>query len=373
MSSKIRRHAAILLIFAVILSSLTACSVGKKKDKEDNKKESGVLFTPEEVKSTEVMKLGDETIYMDTALIYLIMSYRQYTVTEENLDALPDICKPQALSSLRETYSIYKAAMDSGLTPSDEDEKQAKNYADIFIQACSDILEKCGISNEKVYEEYRKQMVVEKFKNDEKNRLGQELTKKYEDQYGKTRFFKVYAVIFPTVQVGSDGMPVSNSDGTYATVTDAEKKSAYENAVKAREEIIGGADCKEVIEKYNVDAYSSETTSYEGYSSSNGGKDTLEKLKTGEATEISENKLGYLFYVMLNDNDTDTRDYYIEYLASVDVDTEYTELEDKWKKTIAVDEQGDMIGTAWNDIDGKAFGKLLIGHGVVGNEGDTTQ
>ena len=27
----------------------------------------------------------------------------------------------------------------------EEDEKQAKNYADIFIQSCSDILEKCGI------------------------------------------------------------------------------------------------------------------------------------------------------------------------------------------------------------------------------------
>ncbi len=370
MKFKIRRHAAIIMIFAVILSSLTACSVGKKNKKDDNKKEESVLYTPDEVKSIEVMKLGDETIYMDTALIYLIMSYRQYTVSEDNLSALPDVCKPQALSSLRETYAIYKAAMDSGITPGEEDEAQAKNYADIFIQSCSDILEKCGISNEKVYEEYRKQMIVEKFKNDEENRLGHEYTQKYEEQYGNVRFFKVYAIIFPTVQVGSDGMPVTNTDGSYATVTDAERQSAYDNAVKAREEIIGGADYKEVIEKYGVDAYSSETTSYEGYSSANGGKDTLEKLKNGEATEVSENKLGYIFYVMTDDNATDTRDYYIQYLASVDVDTEYAKLEDQWKKTIKIDEQGDMIGTAWNDLDGMAFGKLLIGHGVVGNEGE---
>ena len=220
--------------------------------------------------------------------------------------------------------------------------------------------------------EYRKQMIVEKFKNDEKNALGQSLTEKYQKEFGDKRFFKVYAVIFPTVEVGDDGMPKTGTDGNYVYVSEADKKTAKENAEKAREEIIGGADVEEVIEKYGVGNYSDQTTSYEGYSSDNGGKDTLEKLKNGEATEVSENKVGYIFYVMMNENDTDTRDYYIQYLASNNVDAQYEEMEAKWKNTIQIDEKGDMIGTAWDDIDMNKFGKAMIGLGVVGNEGDTT-
>ena len=75
---------------------------------------------------------------------------------------------------------------------------------------------------------------------------------------------------------------------------------------------------------------------------------------------------------MMNENDTDTRDYYIQYLASNDVDAQYEEMEAKWKNTIQIDEKGDMIGTAWDDIDMNKFGKAMIGLGVVGNEGDTT-
>ena len=371
MKRNMKKIAAVLLTAAFAVSSLTACS-NKKKDKKEDDKKSQNLYTAEEAKDIEVMKVGDETINMDTALIYLIMSYRQYTVTEENINALPDVCKPQALSSLRETYSIYKAAMDSGITPSEEDEQQAQNYANVFIQGCSDVLDKCGISHETVYEEYRKQMIVEKFKNDEKNALGQSLTEKYQKEFGDKRFFKVYAVIFPTVEVGDDGMPKTGTDGNYVYVSEADKKTAKENAEKAREEIIGGADVEEVIEKYGVGNYSDQTTSYEGYSSDNGGKDTLEKLKNGEATEVSENKVGYIFYVMMNENDTDTRDYYIQYLASNDVDAQYEEMEAKWKNTIQIDEKGDMIGTAWDDIDMNKFGKAMIGLGVVGNEGDTT-
>ncbi|HCA22221.1 MAG TPA: hypothetical protein DEO87_07585 [Lachnospiraceae bacterium] len=362
MKLKIRRHAAIFLIFAVILSSMTACSAGKKKGKKNSgdNKEVQNLYSSEYVKSTEVFKMGDETIHLDVALIYLIMEYRQYTVTEDNINSLPDVCKSQAIVSLHDTYCIYKEAMASGIVTDEEDEEMARNYADTFIQSCSEALEKCGISKETVYEEYRKQMIVEKFKHDEKNRLGQEYTEKYQKEYGDKRFFKAYVITFPTVQVDSDGMPVSNSDGSYATVTDAEKQSAYDNAVKAREEILGGADYKEVISKYGVDAYSSETTSYEGYSTTNGGEDKLEKLKKGEATEISESKLGYIFYVITDDNSTDSRDYYIQYLTNNDVNTEYDYLENKWKKSIIFDESKDTIGTAWNDIDMVSFGKMLM-------------
>lgn len=371
MKFKLKRHLAGFLIFAMILTSLTACGAGKKKDDDSSGgKTEGALYTPDEVKTLEVLKLGDETIYMDTILIYLIMEYKQVNVTEDNLKALPDTLKPQALNSLCETYAIYKAAMDSGLTYSEEDEATAKTYADAFIESCRTVLDKCGISDEKVYEEYRKQMVVEKFKHDEKNRIGQEKTAEYKKQYDNVRFFRACSIIFPTVKVNAENNPVTNSDGSYATVTDAEKKTAYENAVKARDEIIAGADYKEVLAKYEVEPYSSEATSYEGFSKENGGDDSLEKLKNGEATEIKETDLGYSFFVMTNEDDPELREYYIEYLVNNDVDVAYDYEENKWRKTLSLDEKNDLIGTAWNDIDMTAFGRAMMTTGTSGNNGE---
>ena len=97
----------------------------------------------------------------------------------------------------------------------------------------------------------------------------------------------------------------------------------------------------------------------------------FEKMDNYDVSEIIEGDKGYIIYVMINNNDTDLRDYYTYTMASMKMEDEFKNIESKWLATIPVSDE-DFVGTVWNDIDLGLLCRNLINAGLV-NTNTTAQ
>ncbi|MCR5368476.1 hypothetical protein [Eubacterium sp.] len=375
MTRGFKKFAAGMMILALGMSSLAAC--GKKKDNNNTENTASTatpseattteekidltpIYTEEQAHALEVMKVGDEVIHFDTMMIYLIMAYNSYQVTEDAIPTLKEMTKRQTVSNIREAWSIYKVLTEENFEVSTDDLNQARQYAEAFISSGHDVLKKYGVSNDTVIAEFERQMKVEKYKLAKKDEMVKAKAEEVSKEYNDKRFYKLYTIVFPIVEVDEKNQPKVNAKGEFATLSDADKVNMKEQAEKARQEIIDGANYLQVVNKYGVDKYSDACSSYEGFGLQNGGTDTFDHLKNGDVTDISENEVGYFFYVMTNDNDEELKKEYITYLSDNAVSSDYNKNLKEWKNSIPVDDEKDIIGTTWEDFDTGAVGEDLL-------------
>jgi len=335
-------------VAAAMVFSFAGC--GKKKESEQEKLTSTVVYSVEDADATEVMKVGDAIVHLDDILVYIFQEMYQYSVTPDTVGPLEVTIRKETLSNIRTNYIIYDVAMHNNVEVSDEDKALAQQYADNFINVFKPLMDLYGVNAEAVYDSFYTQMVVTKFQNDIKNQLGQKIQDSVNEQYKDVRFFDIYQVVFPYVEVQESGEPVKNEDGSYNVYDDAKKKEIKANAEAAAKEISAGADPEATAEKYEVKTFSTSTVGFDGaYSEPMNGE--LLALKKGEASKIYDNGNCYTFYVILNPDNPDMRDYYAYTIASNYVQDEFEKVQNKWLQTIEIDEEGDMIGTAFDDID----------------------
>jgi len=210
-----------------------------------------------------------------------------------------------------------------------------------------------------------KQVLVNIFENNIKNDMGKTINDDYNEQFKDTRFIELYQITFPFVEIDGNNKPVENENGSYNTYTDAEKLEVRKTAEKALKELASGSDAKEVAKKYEVEPFSSTTNGYIG-AYSDEFNELFEKMDNNDVSRIIEGDKGYIIYVMLNNDNNDLKDYYTYTLASMKLDDEFKNIEEKWLATIPVSDD-DYVGTVWNDIDLGLLTRNLIDAGIVNN------
>ena len=338
----IKRLLVLVLSVTLALGMMTGCK-GKQ------------VYTQKEVSTTEVVKIGDYTIYLDEMIVYAIQDFYLQGGDSETFDEVADAYrKLTILSTLRENKIIYDVSQNNNLVLTDADmEFVNQSIANFKAKIGQEFLDKYGISDELLERLFYEQACVTKFENDMKNDLGRtiqdDLTKQYED----TKFITFYYMTFPTVQV-ADGQPVTGEDGKYVYISDAEKEKVKGDAEEAVKRIAAGEDYKAIAQEYGIADYCQETNGYTGAYSDEMNA-VVEGLKDGDVSEPIDSDLGYNVIVMINSDDKNLKESYIYSVASEGVESEFEKLRQMWLGTIEIDAEGDKIGTTWDDFDLKGL------------------
>ena len=350
----IKKLAAYAVVLSMSVAALSGCK--SEKNNETTAETSTQTDASKDGKTdataskTKVMVIGDEDIYLDELTVYLFQNIYLKGKTAEEWSENDDIAaKKEVLSSIRETKILYKVAKDNAVELNDSDrdtiEMTSINYIKTFG---TELLASYGVSEELVKKVFEEQATVQKFENDIKNDMGQKITADLEKEYKDMSFNSIYYMVFPTIEKDANGDPAVDADGNYISMTDEEKAAVMEDAKKALEELRGGANYKEVADKYKITDYCYETSGYiGGYSDDLNEK--LEGLKTGECTDIFEQEKGYSVVYMVSADDESLKTNYV-YLISKDyTDDQYEILRNNWLATVEIDEVNDMEGTVWDD------------------------
>ncbi len=338
----IKRILAFALTATLAVGMLTGC-----KDKQ--------TYTQEEVSTTEVVKIGDYTIYLDEMIVYAIQDFYLQGGNSADFDEVKDAYKKLTiLSTLRENKIIYDVSQNNGLVLNEEDmvfvDQSISNFKATIGQ---ELLDSYGISDELLERLFYEQACVTKFENDMKNDLGQTIQDDLTATYADTKFMTLYYMTFPTVEV-SGGEPAVDDSGNYIYISDSEKEKVKANAEEAAERIAAGEDYKAIAEEYGVAEYSQETNGYTGAYDEATNK-IVDNMKDGDVSDPIESTLGYNVIVMINSDDQNMKESYIYSVASEGVESEFETLRQMWLGTIEIDAEGDKIGNTWDDFDLKGL------------------
>lgn len=338
----IKRLFVAMLVTTLVLVSFTGC-----KDKQ--------AYTKEEVSTTEVVKIGEYTIYLDEMIVYAIQDFYLQGGDSATFDEVSDAYKKLTiLSTLRENKIIYDVSQKNGLVLGEEDmEFVSQSISNFKAKIGQELLDRYGISDELLERLFYEQACVTKFENDMKNDMGRTIQEDLEKQYENTRFILFYYMTFPTVKV-TDGEPTTDESGNYVYLSDAEKEQVKADAEEAVERIANGEDYTAIAEEYGISAYCSQTNGYTGgYSEEMNA--VIDNMKDGDVSDPLESTLGYNVIVMINSDDQNMKDSYIYSVASEGVESEFQTLRNMWLGTIEIDAEGDKIGTTWDDFDLKGL------------------
>ena len=349
---------AALSMSAIMMLSMSGCGDSSKVSYE-------AVYSDEAAKETALM-IGDYEISLSEIIFYAIQDLTLYSgyssklQTEENQLSHKD----KTLGLLRETKILYNTALYNKVELNDNDlEARDKLISSFKNSVPQKVLDKYGITDELIEQVFTERTYVEKFQNDIKNDMGQTMTEDVTEAMKDYNFITMYYMTFPIVEVENDS-PKKDEDGNYVYLSDAEKKKVKENAEAAVKEIKAGNDAEEVAEKYGVAAYCTEQKGYVGSFGEEIDK-MLENAEAGYCVEPFEDTLGYVIIYVKNAHDDEMRDAYIYSLVSESVEDQMEALQKKWLATIEVDEEKDVVGTAWADFDIVELALTLEDAGVL--------
>lgn len=330
-----------------IVCGCVACGENADSDKKGN---AGVDISAEDAKNTEVLKIGDEKITLDYMYLYAIQFIYTYSATEDTIAEQMDNYKQQIISQLRTDEIKYIYAKNNGIELTDDEKKEMEDVVERYYKTFSEeFLEGYGITKDTVESLFFKQRYISKL-NDETQK---KLEEQYQEEAGKElegkQFFQLYYLLFPTVKY-EDGKPITEDDGTYTELTKEEKEQQEKLAQEAQKRLEAGEDIQELAKEYEIEDYSEELRSYFGAYAQD-LNELIQNLKDGDISRVHESDMGYMVVKMMNSNDEDYKQYYIETAAAQKASSQMTVEENTWLASVEVDEENDMIGNVWSDLD----------------------
>lgn len=328
-----------LFIISCIVLSLAGC--GKKNN----------YLGYKDAASVSAFKMGDSQVYMNEYLLYTFQYLViHYSTEADALKVDEETLKKNILSQIREIKEVNYVAEGNGAELNESDMKTVQESFDGFkAKYGEDFFNAYGITDELLMKSFKEQALAAKFSNDIKNDMGKKVTSDLEEKLTDTHFFSLYMIIFPTVEKDANGNPKTDDQGNYVYVSEEEKKKQKEQAEKAIEEMNNGADYKEVIERYGVSDYCSSLCGYKD-SLSETIYNRVKDVENGKCAQMLEETLGYTSLYVINNDDADLKNAYIQTLVSDTVESEFKTVYNKWLAVIPVDDEGDLSGTVIKDL-----------------------
>lgn len=343
------------LMSVMLLGMMAGCS--KKQEKP--------VYTKEEAASTQAMVIGDYDIYMDELMVYAIQEIVTYRVTPETVDKDEKTQKDQVLALARETKILYDVAINNSVELTEADLAARDQTIQNFKSSVPvEIFDKYGISDAIIEKVFTERTYVEKFENDIRNSMGQDISRDLSEGYKDYNFQSLYYMVFPTVEVDESNEPKKDENGNYIELDAAAKQEVKEQAEAALEEIRAGKAPEEVAEAYGVAPYCSETSGYVGAYGDN-INDVMAELEPGECTDVTDSDQGYVIIYVRTTHDEEIKERYVYAVTSDYLDSEYNTLRNKWLASIPVDTTADMRGDAWEKFSMRDMSTMLVEAGLV--------
>lgn len=358
----LKRVVSVVLMVSLLLTCV-ACQ-GQESSTKDSKSSSDVKVSAEDAKNTEVVKIGDEKITLDYMYLYVIQFIYTYSATEDTISNNMDSYKSQILSQLRTDEIKYIYAKNNGIELTDDEKKEMDDVVDRYYKTFKeDFLKKYGISRDTVESLFYKQRYISKLNDETQKKLEEQYQKEAEEELKDKTFFDLKYLLFPTVEY-KDGSPVTDSNGKYTELSADKKKEQKKLAEEAKKRLEAGEKFDDLAKEYNIEECSEELRSYYGAYAED-LNNLIKDLKAGDVSETYESDLGYMVVQMLNTNDEDYKKYYIETAGGQKASAQMTVEENKWLASVEVDEEKDMIGDVWANLDISKIAAAMEKEGIA--------
>ncbi len=346
-----------------LVLTCVACGDTKNSNGSNKKSDSSVEVSAEDTKNTEVLKIGDEKITLDYVYLYVIQFIYTYNATEDTISNNMDSYKNQIISQLRTDEIKYIYAKNNGIELTDDEKTEMDDVVDRYFKTFpKEFLEKYGISRDTVESLFYKQRYISKLNDETQKNLEEKYQKEAAEELKDKTFFDLYYMLFPTVEY-KDGSPVTDSDGKYTQLSDEKKQKQAKDAAEAKKRLEAGEDIQDLEKEYGIEDCSEELRSYFGAYSED-LNNLIKDLQNGDVSETYESDLGYMVVKMVNNNDEDYKQYYIETAAGQKASSQMTVEENNWLASVEVDEEKDMIGDTWSNLDISKVAAVMDKEGI---------
>lgn len=366
---RLKKYVALYSVLVIGLSSLAACD---NKDKTGDTTESNTASSTDSASLADsyessdiVMSVSGHEITKEEAMIYCLMKLLSGETTYSSIESNSEETEASIINYIAQTKKLYDMARNLDISFSEEDEQSRDELESNFkTNVSQDIRDRYGISDEMIKTVITEYAYVQKLEYATKASIYEQLLEANKEKYDGQKFQTLYLMVFPTVKVDENNEMVKDENGKNIALSDVEKAEVKKKLETAINEVKGGGVPEEVAEKYNVKEFSNGTAGIPGtYDASI--NDAVSALKSGECTDILENDICYYTVCMINDNDTEYKELYIEELANADVDTEYEKKKSEWLNESSYADT-DFLGDFWESFDVIDMAKYLRDKGLLG-------
>lgn len=332
MRKSIKRLVSCLLAGACVATVLTGCSgSGEIKDQ----------YTVEEASSIEVMKVGDETVTLDEVYLYVIQCMYTFNLDSETAKESEATYKSTILEQIQDGKAKYQVALTADLEMTEEDEALIDETVDKYYETFGqEIFDAYGISREAIRQLFVEQKYITKLQDKAMNDLVADYLTEGQEEYGDKTFVDVDYVLFSKSKLDADGNSVD--------MTESEIAATRAEAAELQSRAAAGEDLKTLAEEYGIeDSYDTQKTFIGAYTGDL--NDMLSSMKDGEISEVYEDDGSFMIMQMVNSNDTEYRDYFVESYASQKAEETYTSMEQVWLAAMNISDD-DIIGDTWEKL-----------------------
>ena len=318
------------------------------------------VISAEDAENNVVFSVADLDVTQAEFNLFLIQYI--YTGALAGTEIDKDTVLSEVVSEIQLEYVEYQLAQvtDGVVVQADELASYQQNADSFYNYFGEEFLSDYGITKDTVNALYEKQAYISAMTNKAMEDLESDYHDKYEEEYGDLTFHSFYFALFPSYQTDSDGEPVYTSEDTLISLSDDEMKQQQERAQEYYKRAVAGLESGEesetmenLSEEYGISAVSGMEHNYDGAYTTE-LNELIASLDEGEISPPFETDSGYVIVRMDVVNDTDYRDYAIDYLVSANASGMLSTLQENWISAAGVD-SSDCDLTQFEDFDVQAL------------------
>ncbi|MBQ9983602.1 MAG: peptidyl-prolyl cis-trans isomerase [Lachnospiraceae bacterium] len=318
--NRMRMFLAGVMIITLLIGS-TGCANGAPNE-----------FSVEDGKNTIVMSLGDYDVTLSEFNLYLIQYLSMQQLDPNSLSA------EQCASTLETVVSQMKlelveyllALSMTDLEVPQEDLDEVPTIAANYIEGYgADFLTGYGIDQASVEQLFTEQVYISALTDRAKEDMAKDYYEQYSEEYKDKTFHSVYYALFPSIEYDAEGNPKTDGEEEYITLSDEAMKEQKTKAEELQKRATKGEALEDLIEEYGISYCSGSQRNYNGAYDDALNK-VIENMKEGDISEVIETDAGYMIVRMDNPNDTEYKEYVIDYAAKDTANNMITQMQTNW-------------------------------------------
>ena len=331
MRKPVKKILSVALAGSLLMSVFTGCSGGSQN----------VSYTVEQASTKEVMKVGEETVTLDEVYLFIIQCAYTFGMDKKSAEESEPTYRSMILEQLQSSKTKYQVALTADIEITEEDEKNIEEYVDRYYKTFGEeVFDKYGISRDAIRQLFLETKYIEKLENKAKEDLAKDYKEEAEKEYGDKTFVSVDYALFPVMKTDAEGNNVEMSA--------SEKEAVKAKAEEFRQKVASGADLKTLASEYGVEGTTDTQRTFIG-ANQEALDNVLKGMSNGDVPEVYEDSSGYMVMYMVNNNDTEYRNYFLESYASQKTDERYEVMQNAWLSAMNISDD-DIIGDTWEKI-----------------------
>ncbi len=334
MKKFVRKTSGVLCVLLLSMSLMTGCDASQGS--VSGNQGGGIVSA--NIWDGEVMKIGEYSVTMQDMYLYLIQYiYDNSTSPAELNEASQATIINQTINQMKLELVEYQLAIQTGITLTEEELATVERTTDLFCNTFGEeFLNSYGIDRECVYGLFERQLYISGITNKAVDDLAADYISEFEQEYADMKFHSVYYALFPSLKYDADGQIVLDASGNAVSLTETEMEQqlalAEEFQGRAVEGMAAGdadATMEALVEEYNIGFCSGIERNYDGAYIAE-LNEVIDGLGTGEIPDVVKTDAGYMIVRMDNPDDTEYKEYLIQYLSYQSAGKLLSTMQDTW-------------------------------------------